>query len=578
VKRIPRLRSRLGAIALLSAWPRVAAALPPSGADLPSIWPFAPSTPPKAPSNGPGSGARPTSATANRLLDDAYRAKARHDDAAARESFEQAREAGADPQLVSIELGFLAATQGDPTSARDAFEAALEGPNTEIASQARAELDAMTPGDESAAEETPEHALSEAYQLKSLEDWPSARSAFERARDAGADPQLVSLELGYLAAEEGSTSAARAAFQLAADGPDAELASKGRAEIAALAPPDPATSADQVLDEAYRLKAEGKVHDAVSAFERARNQGANPQRVSIELGYIAKVEGQNGLAREYFEEAAVGAEPGLASQARSELGELPHRFSADAYADAFGWRRTAGAAQNQSLVPTVRVRAFSRPSLDLDFAFYVYAQGTREAGSSSQVVTAGPVILADDYALLGGGARLRLWGGRIGLFAQLGPAIDLIDDGRDRVAFDARVGADLFAETARCAESPANGARLELTPCLEVYGEGVYVSRYDNNVIGLLRPRAAASYLVTGPVAWQVVAETRAAVDLNGDWYNNFVEAGAGQRFRLLAPGRVDLLLSAHEGSYLGVHRVDPAPNPLRYTDLRLEAATYLEF
>jgi hypothetical protein len=189
------------------------------------------------------------------------------------------------------------------------------------------------------------------------------------------------------------------------------------------------------------------------------------------------------------------------------------------------------------------------------------------------------VILADDYALLGGGARLRLWGGRIGLFAQLGPAIDLLDDSRDRVAFDARVGADLFAETARCAESPErDGARLELVPCLEVYGEGAYVSRYDNNVIGLLRPRAAASYLVTGPVAWQVVAETRAAVDVNKDYYNNFVEVGAGHRFRLLTPARVDLLLSVHEGTYLGVHHLDPAPDPLRYTDLRLEAATYLEF
>jgi hypothetical protein len=111
-----------------------------------------------------------------------------------------------------------------------------------------------------------------------------------------------------------------------------------------------------------------------------------------------------------------------------------------------------------------------------------------------------------------------------------------------------------------------------------VYGESVYVSRYDDNVVGLLRPRAAAAYLVTGPVAWQVVTEVRAAKDIHNDYYNNFLEAGAGQRFRLLSPGRVDLLLSVHEGSYLGVHHIEPAPRSLGYTDLRLEASTYLEF
>jgi hypothetical protein len=91
------------------------------------------------------------------------------------------------------------------------------------------------------------------------------------------------------------------------------------------------------------------------------------------------------------------------------------------------------------------------------------------------------------------------------------------------------------------------------------------------------RPRAAAGYLVMGPVLWQIVAEGRAGKDLNNDYWNNFADAGIGPRWRLLAPFRFDLLFTASGGAYFGLANRDPAPSRLTYGDLRVLASTYLE-
>jgi hypothetical protein len=188
------------------------------------------------------------------------------------------------------------------------------------------------------------------------------------------------------------------------------------------------------------------------------------------------------------------------------------------------------------------------------------------------------VIDADDYALFGGGIRFRLWGGRIGLFAQAGPAVDLLTGDKSPMQLDARAGFDFFAETPRCAPAPRRDVSAAFEPCVETYAEGTYASRFDNDVFVFLRPRAGFTYLMTGPVAWQLVAEARAAKDTNAVYYNNFADAGGGPRFRLLAPFRFDLLATADGGSYFSLRGPDPAPHPLAYGAIRLEAATYLEY
>ncbi|WP_438000599.1 hypothetical protein WMF26_13030 [Sorangium sp. So ce185] len=336
-------------------------------------------------------------------------------------------------------------------------------------------------------------------------------------------------------------------------------------------------AARRLLDEAYARKAAHDTRGAAAALEAARAAGADAQLVALELGYLASQQGDREEARRRFEEAGRGPDEALARKAQAELRLLPQRLSADLYAETYGWSRVLGAAQQSDLVPTLRARGFFRPSFSLDLGLYAYAQVTRDLASRGRGAGGVPLVYADNYALAGLGAMLRLWDRRIGLFVQAGPALNLLDDGRERVAFDARGGAFFGAETGGCAPG-GEGVSWTFVPCAELYAEAVFVSRFDDNVIAFARPRLSATYLVTGPLAWQVVAEGRAAADTNSDFFNNFVDAGAGPRLRLLRPLRLDLALGLHAGSYLGREGRDPAPRQLGYVDLRLQAATYVEF
>ena len=249
------------------------------------------------------------------------------------------------------------------------------------------------------------------------------------------------------------------------------------------------------------------------------------------------------------------------------------RLRRDVYADTFAWRRVSGANHDSDGVPTLRARALVRPVATVPVELYGFAQVTRELGSSG--ITSGR-IHADNRAMFGAGVLLSLWQGRAGLFFQAGPALNLVNDGRAGTLLDARGGGFLGLELPRC--SPSAGSGLQLTPCADLYSDLLYLSRFDDDVAGFARVRGGATWLVTGRIAWQALLEARVAADRNHDFYDNFADAGVAHRWRLLRPIRLDLVASGVVGRYRGVENVDPAPDPLRYVDVRLEAATYFEF
>jgi hypothetical protein len=332
------------------------------------------------------------------------------------------------------------------------------------------------------------------------------------------------------------------------------------------------------MDEAYRRKASRDLMGAVSAFESARDAGFAPQVVDLELAYLALNRGDREAARSHFEAVASGPDPARTAQARSELDVLPAHVSRNFYGETYGWDRVAGGNRAQDAVPTFRLQVHYRPSLDAEFSVYVFAQVTRDLGSRGRAIDGLPQIYADNHALFGPGVMLRLLDRRLGLFFQAGPALNLLNDGRQGVTFDARGGAVFGTETEHCWPVAGSGVSLGLIPCADIYSELLYLRRFNDNVIGFGRGRAGATWLVTGPIAWQFAGEARGSVDRNGDFYNNFAELGAGPRWRLLRPLHLDLFLSVNAGRYLGRANRDPAPNPLSYLDLRLQAATYLEF
>lgn len=463
--------------------------------------------------------------------------------------------------------------------------------------------------------------VSLARDLEAKGDIRGANAALNTAYAAGTNVQRQFLELGRQADDIGDAETARQALGHAAEGPDERITQDARALLAELQ--TGTSDVRMLLDQAYLLKQRKEDVAAERAFKRALKAGANPQVAWLEIAYMRAERHDSVGARVAFETATHGDNAEITRTARSELagltseaGSSSSHFGFDLYAEAFGWHRVVtglGAEPIGDLVPTLRLRAFYRPVTDLDFAFYVVAQGTRDTASpttpilataakpptkTSPGVPATPEIasqvLADDYAFFAGGARARVWGGRLAFFAQIGPAFYLLPGNppnspscpaNSKTCLDARVGTELFAELPSCAPDAEPGARFTFVPCAEVYGEAIFFSRFDNDTIGFIRPRIAATYLVTGPVAWQALVEGRAGADTNGDqntsasptsaYGSNFVDTGIGQRFRTLGKYRVDLILSANTGMYIAGPGGKEPNTP--YTDVRLEASTYLE-
>jgi hypothetical protein len=327
---------------------------------------------------------------------------------------------------------------------------------------------------------------------------------------------------------------------------------------------------------AYRAKAAGDLTGAQRAFARALELGAEPQRVHLELGYVELAQGHRGAARSHFEQAAHGPDAALAENARAQLVYLPAHLWGDVYFETYAWHRLSEPVST-NLVPMLRLRGMWRPILDVDFSFYVYGQITRDVASRNRTPTSLPLIYADNHALVGGGGFLRLFEGRVGIWAQAGPAFNLLEDGRERISFDGRIGIAGAIESDDCRMRGYDGVRTLVGPCVEGYGEIVYVSRFNHDVVGTLRGRAGYGLLLTGPVLWQPLIEVRALGGKNGDYYNNRAEVGLGHRWRLLEPFVLDLITTVHGGVYYGVRNVDPVPDPPLFLELRLILATYVE-
>jgi hypothetical protein len=355
------------------------------------------------------------------------------------------------------------------------------------------------------------------------------------------------------------------------------LAAPARAEFASgnaltTAEGPPPLRATQLLDEAYAQLRRHDLAAARRAFAAAGTAGAPAQLVALELGYLALAAQDPEEARAHFHLAASGPDATLAGQAGTAASFLPAHWSADVYAEALGWSRSNASIPLDDVVSTVRLRALWRPSLRLDAHLYGYLQATRDLASKGRGAAGLPEIYTDNYALGGVGVLTRLLQGHGSLYAQIGPAADLIEDGQRHVQTDARAGG-MFGYLGPGCRPEASG--WQLAPCLDLYADLTYVSRFHHNVIGFGRGRSGLTYLTTGPAAWQLLTELRLGADRNHDYYNNFADAGLLQRWRVAGKLPVEVLVGAHVGRFLGVAGRDPAPAQLGYFDLRLFATTY---
>ena len=473
------------------------------------------------------------------------------------------------PQLVALELAYVSLEADQPAKGRVWLQRAMEGDDDAVAEAARTQYESM-----------PDlvilRAMEAGWKLKDAGQCDLALEAFEAALVAGGDEQLVQLEIGYSQLCAGRPAAAKEPLQIAAAGTDAEVAQVAAELLSTL---DERIARQYLVDAGNERQAKDFDQAAIS-LDMAEAAGANPCSVFLERGYLALAQDKPAASRGWFIKARSCDDEAVSQSAAAELKASWRLFWGDIYAELYGWHRFYPAAsRNTNLVPMLRVRGYIHPLPKLDLDPYVFFQISRDVASRGSGPNGYPLVYADNTVLFGVGVLFRFWKRQVGLFAQIGPAINLLNDQRRRVWLDARAGGFFSIEAPGCRPEPEDaGARVGFEGCGDVYAEAVWVSRFDNNIFTMGRGRLAFTFLVTGPVAWQPVAEVRVLKDVNNDFWNNLIDAGGGIRWRLLEPIGLDVMLGVHGGSYFGLEDADPAPTPLTYAELRLQAATYIAF
>lgn len=474
-------------------------------------------------------------------------------------------------QLVALELAYTALAADQPAKGRVWLQRAMEGDDEQVAETARAQYESMP-------SLVVLRNMEAGWKLKSDGQCDLALEAFEAALDAGGDPQPLQMEIGYSHLCLGNPAAAKEPFAEAAQGPDADMAAKAEELLATL----DERIARQYLVDAGNERIAKDFDKAAISLDMAESAGADICAVYLERGYLASAQDKPATARKWFVKAKQCDNPDAAETAKSELKMSWRLFWGDIYAELYGWHRFYPAAsRNTNLVPTLRARGYIHPIPKLDLDPYIFFQISRDVASRGLGPNGYPLVYADNTMMFGVGVLFRFWKRKVGLFAQIGPAINLLNDSRRRIWLDARIGGFFAVEAPRCRPEPQMsdpGARVGFDGCGEVYAEAVWVNRFDNNIFTMGRGRLAFTFLTTGPVAWQPVAEVRVLKDINNDFWNNLIDAGVGMRWRLLTPIGLDVMLGVHGGSYFGLENKDPAPNPLQFAELRLQAATYIAF
>ena len=520
-------------------------------------------------------------------MEQGWQARDRSELDAARRAFMTAAELGASPQQIALELGFLDLMVGDAEAAVLHLEEASQGDDPELAQAAAAQLEAMAPPTEEELQPgMPAYWMQEGWTARAEGDLVKAREAFFYARELGASGQQIALELGYVALADLDLDLALLYFEEAGLGSDPVLAALAADEAAAARPPAPGESVfdkaqpEYWLEQGWSLRDAGDYEGARRAFLTAAELGADPQLVALDLGYNAIARGDRHEARQYFLEAAQGPDAERDVQARAELEHLDAPLWADIYGDTYGWWRVSPSSRLDP-VPMVRARGYWTPWGTLDLHAYLFLQISRDMASRGRGPDGYPLIYADNTLMFGPGALFRFWKRQAGVYAQLGPALNLVDDGRQRWWFDARVAAFVGFEGGPTRPGALErGERAKGPSGLwhEVYGEAVYASRFDHNVIAMARGRLGLSPLLTGAVVWQPLVQVRAFGDIKGDYWNNRADLGVAHRWRWQTRVPLDLLLGFNLGSYYGRENLDEAPDPLLFTELWLQAVTYYQF
>ncbi len=436
----------------------------------------------------------------------------------------------------------------------------------------------------------PSGEMTRAYELLRCGRLEEAVTAFSGVASAHPEDMRARMELGYARQASGNFSAAADDFELVSrsTGEFQEQASAALKSLRDGGTEMNAVQRDSLLDAGYDALRQGENGLAREKFRLALE--ADPQRPDInkQLGYMSLDEGDLVGAAKSFEGARRIAPDDCAGAL--ELGYIYVRLHNDAKAEkAFAstqWCpdqkvRSAGAAALKTLraadpslyldiyaaplftsrfqdkIAFLEAAAGWKPRSEWPVSFYVAARYMQDSRSRSGDI---PEIYSDNAASLGAGIKLQPKNMNLNLTAEVDPTRNLTRSAEhpDRAETNKRVVLGDYAYWERRRLFADAGASLG------------YYSRYRDNVIAYAQLRG-------GAVAWDgdgarasLYVPVYASKDGNRDFFNNFVEAGAGSE--LASTGAMNFKLRAEylRGFYMGIQGRDRNPYSRAYNDFRV--------
>ena len=307
----------------------------------------------------------------------------------------------------------------------------------------------------------------------------------------------------------------------------------------------------QALKEAgFLAMAEGHKIDAVAYFTRAYDLTYQPG-IAMQLGYLYEQLNDKPMAYQYFRAATHGndkkialcAENQLTSLVGQQIKVLPAPYFAEMYFNPF----------SQTYFGLTVLPFIGRVGIEQDNRFrtkeYVFLRRTQDNRSN----TLGEIsqIYEDDVQITGVGLQVTPFK-RLPLvaFFEVGESYDLVYRNRNRWRGDVRSGLMYYQDFGT---RPAYFDNLKISHDYysDWYADVTYFSRYDNNVIGLVRTHQGIRLLQYQSSMLNLYVTGRVIADTRREFYNNIAEIGPGVSFVPSNRFNVQLRYERVNGVYL---------------------------
>jgi tetratricopeptide (TPR) repeat protein len=274
--------------------------------------------------------------------------------------------------------------------------------------------------------------------------------------------------------------------------------------------------------------------DALTAFDRSLALSPNDE-VALQRAYLLQKLGRNRAAAESFHDLSGSGQPDIADQSCDAYENLynvadkafdPPFFGETYFAPEYNSHWELGVIPFQG-----RVGAVIEDTHEVEAYLGLRASVDTRSGNGPF----GTQIYNDNAAVIAAGLRARpIPDVPLSLFIEAGTAYDITDRNRDRWRGDVR-GGFLFYDEWNMA--PACGERKGgVRPVADFYADGIYFSRYDDNVLFFFRARPGLRLSETENHAIDLYLHGAAGFDTSGVNYNNFEELGAGIGLKFYKP------------------------------------------